>query len=101
MNDDLISRQAAIDALEELKELDYELYVRMGCCHLLEDDWDYVIRRYKEIIKETPSIQPKTGRWIPIKPLLTAVRCSECKRAFAEKTNFCPHCGAKMKGETE
>lgn len=41
----------------------------------------------------------KTGRWINISSLLTAARCSECKSAFAEKTNFCPYCGAKMESE--
>ena len=35
-------------------------------------------------------VQLKTGRWINIKPLLTAARCSECKSAFADKTNYCP-----------
>ena len=45
-------------------------------------------------------MEQKTGRWINIRPLLTAARCSECKSAFAEKTNFCPNCGAKME-ETE
>lgn len=46
-------------------------------------------------------MEQKIGRWINIRPLLTAARCSECKSAFAEKTNFCPYCGAKMEGETE
>jgi len=41
-------------------------------------------------------MEQKTGRWMPIKPLVTAARCSECKRAFTDTTNFCPHCGARM-----
>ena len=43
-------------------------------------------------------MEQKTGQWINISPLLTAARCSECKSAFAEKTNYCPYCGAKMEG---
>lgn len=110
MNDDLISRQTAIEALEELKELDYELYVRTGCCHLLEDHWDYVIRRYKEIIKETPSIQPKTGRWKPLQHLgkeyTWLMECSCCGKGrigsnIALTYNYCPYCGAKMEGEVK
>lgn len=48
-----------------------------------------------------PNVQPKTGRWFNIKSLLTASRCSECKSVFAERTNYCPKCGAKMEGEAE
>lgn len=41
-------------------------------------------------------MEQKTGRWIPIRQLLTAVKCSECKRACADRTNYCPCYGAKM-----
>lgn len=44
-------------------------------------------------------MEQKTGRWINIRPLLTAARCSECKSAFAERTNYCPRCGARMERE--
>ena len=84
MNNDLISRQAAIEA----------------CLN----GWNYDMETIKHIqdnISRLPSVQLKTGRWINIKPLLTAARCSECKSAFADKTNYCPKCGAKMKGEAE
>ena len=87
MNGDLISRQAAIEAMRELPH-EYntkEQRARTGG-----------IAACQTIIRELPSVQPKTGRWINIRPLLTAARCSECKSAFAERTNYCPHCGAKM-----
>lgn len=115
MSDDLISRQAAINALEELKELDYELYIRTSYSHLMEDQWDFVIKRYKEAIKKTPCVQPKTGHWIcDYKGDHVAdYHCSECGRqlGFAFSTQnkkilggrwkYCDVCGAKMKGETE
>lgn len=85
MNDDLISRQEVLNKLNELDQ--QELYLP---CYFKE-----------HIIDEVPNVEPKLGRWISIKPLLTAARCSECKRAFVEKTNYCPNCGAKMEGETE
>ena len=28
------------------------------------------------------------------------IRCSECNRPAERITNFCPHCGAKMEGQT-
>ena len=90
MNDDLISRQAAIEAMRELPH-EYntkEQRARTGG-----------IAACQTIIRELPSVQPKTGRWINISPLLTAARCSECKSAFAERTNYCSHCGARMESE--
>lgn len=85
MSNDLVSRQAAIDIFD-----DYNIAVENG------EIESY--RRYREQLSNLPSVQPpKTGRWIPIKPLLTAARCSECKRAFTDRTIFCPNCGAKMK----
>lgn len=74
MNDDLISRQAAIDAIKKdvMGGLNYE--------------W---------IIKKLPSIQPeqKTGWWIPSKHTDT-VLCSECGKCYADEFNFCPNCGS-------
>lgn len=87
---DLISRQAAIEAMRELPH-EYntkEQRARTGG-----------IAACQTIIRELPSVHPKTGHWIPINPLLTAARCSECKSALAEKTNFCPYCGARMESE--
>lgn len=90
MSDDLISRQAAIDAYLETVE------------PIAIQEWDGEVsacardRDILEMLENLPSTQPKTGRWIPINPLLTAARCSECKSAFAERTNYCPHCGARM-----
>lgn len=98
MNDDLISRQAAIKAIVGVFPVDpmrSEFAQGISCGAALAKTY------VEQMPSAQPEIAPKTGRWINIKPLLTAVRCSECKRAFAEKTNFCPHCGAKMKGETE
>ena len=80
MNDDLISKQELLKKLNELDQQD--LYLP---CHFKE-----------YVIDKVSNIPQKTGRWINTKPLLIAARCSECKKAFAEKTNYCPYCGAKM-----
>lgn len=85
MSDDLISKQEVLNKLNELDQ--QELYLP---CHFKE-----------YVIDEVSNIPQKMGRWINISPLLTAARCSECKRAFAERTNYCSHCGARMESEAD
>jgi hypothetical protein len=101
---DLISRQAAIDALS-----DYLVEKRCPddgtlTCRLIEN----------EVINKLPSIQPerKTGRWTlrRVTYLWEGVecekfetRCSCCERLpISEiKSTYCPNCGADMRGEQE
>lgn len=97
--DDLISRQAAIHLLEEMKELDYELWIRTnGYSHLTEKQWDWLINNFQEqALNEVPNANPKqkTGRWIENKHTDT-VLCSECKKCYGDEYNYCPYCGVKM-----
>lgn len=108
---DLISRQAAIDALNGLcdRECEYskeQRYVMCGACHL---------GSAFDVIEQLPSAEPKHGKWIRnntyhgddtsgyVDPDWT---CSECgKNAIVnpwmmyDLTNFCPNCGAKMEAD--
>ena len=72
--DDLISRQAAIDELHQSINI-FEATDR---------------------IKDLPSVQPerKMGQWIDD-------NCSECGQYVyhGDARNFCPYCGADMRGE--
>ena len=89
MNDDLISRQAAIDYL--LDDL-YDL-----------EDTDCVDKEFiEEGLKRVPSVQPKqkTGQLISNRYTDT-VLCSECKKCYGDESKFCPNCGANMKRESE
>lgn len=102
--DDLISRQAAIDALNDLmlstnvRKLDFE---QIGYNHALADGI-LTIRR-------VPSAQRK-GRWIyrgesESFPGNNEYECSVCGFADAHSESqdvpFCWHCGARMeKGES-
>lgn len=99
MIDDLISRKAAIDALE----------------------WKWAGKAAFDAIKNLPSAQPEPnkGHWtekevIYIKDTKDAIdawqscRCSECGRYdtrpymyFFSEPRFCSHCGAEMKGESD
>lgn len=55
-------------------------------------------------ISET--IEPKRGEWMPIiegnefgEPYQSGIYCSECGETLGYEANYCPNCGAKMKGE--
>ena len=82
--DDLISRQAAIDALYSVDEYN---------------------SRSVKAIKQLPPIQPKRGRWhySDGKParigLSFGVICDQCGTESEYCTNFCGECGADMRGE--
>lgn len=128
MNDDLISRQAAIDSIRELEKS--------------SNGWDYDVLDADltyEVLMEVPAVQPnpekdrqeskdycaecdhvemcswyphdgcefretktkqKTGQWISNRHTDT-VLCSECKKCYGDESKFCPNCGAKMKRESE
>jgi len=78
---DLISRQAALDAVNDC-----------GIC----------IQKILDI----PSAEPerKKGEWIDGMPYVNSHWrvCSECHQSAPESAggyNFCPNCGAEMRGE--
>lgn len=92
MKDDAISRQAAINAVENTD------------CELSSDAWDEIT----DAIMQVPSVQPerKKGHWIWI--TLSEYKCSECGHETTvdecmEKPmyNFCPYCNADMRGEQD
>jgi len=100
MKDDLISRQAAIDAIDRLD--------------IPEDMCVFEILSHIELeIGNLPSAQPerKRGKWIEDDDGWDEViwRCSECDAVFTlvdgtPKENeyyFCPHCGADMRGKQD
>lgn len=92
MNDDLISRQAAIDALH------MHLMYRMGT--------DSNKKRLDDWINGLPSAQPKKGKWISLDDFRgkyneNGYKCSECDEHSDYKENFCPNCGADMRQREE
>ena len=92
--EDCISRQAAIDALGEVHPLDYNA------------------QAIKARIEQLPSVQPTRvkGEWQITDAYPHNVYCSECHTKFAQThwavwedgslpRNYCPNCGADMRGE--
>ena len=80
---DLISRQAAIDAL-------------LAWMNDPEDDRDSAF----DVLMQLPPIQPKRGKWINCDGGIAT--CSICGDRWGVYgvMNFCPSCGAKMEVTT-
>lgn len=78
---DLISRQAAIDALGDAHFKNYGNAIM--------------------VIQVLPSAYPKKGKWIEKSTGgWHFYRCSECGDVeWDAPNNYCPYCGADMRGE--
>ena len=89
MNNDLISRQAAILALIEKGQ--HSRRYKWG------EIWELNGLEIREVLNNLPSVQPeqKTGHWW-INPDGYAPYCSECKHDSRTASTYCPNCGAKM-----
>ena len=88
---DLIDRQAAIDAVEKTKSA------------MASDGEIYVAKINAEMnIQQLPSVSmEKTGRWIEHKSYgISYIECSKCsvwfRRDNLPRNSYCPNCGAKM-----
>lgn len=88
---DLISRQAAIDICRAP-------HMRNADCSDFEME-----------IMMLPPIQPKRGKWIKTARWGRVYYCNQCRNyldfdgvnAGRGSTNFCPNCGADMRGEQD
>ena len=65
-------------------------------------------RCLQEEIKKRLALERKHGKWrtalldhesFGVRPKV--LYCSECKQAIAFPTNFCPNCGASMRGDDD
>ena len=104
--DDLISRQAAIDALmkrdKELRNINwYDKPFAEGECRGIDEAL--------AIVSNLPSAQPqrKTGWWTKAYDGIDDhVKCTGCFKTYdwisqAQYYNYCPNCGADMRGEQD
>ena len=99
---DLISRQDVIDVLEE--QLDYLRTLNKNENPTAEGKW-YGVNWARNTIADLPYKQnerPK-GEWkehhIKGKDFFGNGFICECGRIVRQKENFCPNCGADMRGE--
>lgn len=106
----MISRQQAIDALENDKAALDKIIKGMSAMDVRLDA--YVSQRNQVVydiyaIKQLPPIQPKKGKWIKTARWGRVYYCDQCRNyldfdgvnAGRGSTNFCPNCGADMRGE--
>ena len=90
--EDAISRQAAIDTIENWLS-----------CDDYNDAERHIMRAMQSVLYDLPPVTPteKVGQWIKTtgeNGVTSAVRCSEC--GFEDNRymlfRYCPNCGAKM-----
>lgn len=97
MNNDLISRQAAIDFIK-----DHSYPVRYDNTSI---EQGMTVTGIEQALNEMPSIQPKqkTGRWEHDGGhFANRWICSQCGYKFyfeKSEAKYCPNCGAKMESD--
>ena len=97
-DNDLISRRAVLDMLEDI--------------NAETEGVGFYYEHYVDYIKSLPSVKPQTGHWIEHPEIETSTpeylmfyECSECgdKQCFCKsdihKKHFCNNCGARMEVE--
>ena len=89
---DLISRQAAVDALKDA-----------GMANYLATGDFYGIINALTVIKNMPTAEPKKGKWIINSPV--TMKCDQCGYSIPDwkvhEARFCHNCGARMTEESD
>ena len=90
-------RELFLEALDT--DLNGKPYTRLGLMERWNKECDEVYRYKNEIVDEYKTKNtPKVGTWIDYSS--TMMKCSNCGRYTPRyKYEFCPHCGANMKGD--
>ena len=94
---DLINRQGTIDRINEY----IEEYSEIDSDGNHSEKW-CAMQEAKMTIKNMPSAQPerKTGKWVEKPHVYGVAYCSLCDyELHTNDTNFCPNCGADMRGD--
>ena len=107
-NDDMISRQMAIDALDEqIRQCDKALSafdISMKDAYAVKVERASLVA-FRETLEYMPSAQPelKRGKWIYNSPV--TMKCNQCGLVIKDwdwhRFKFCPNCDCDMRGEQE
>lgn len=93
--EDLISRQAVLDALYELCDTGETL---------IENPWrdNPHIDALVDAIEQLPSVnpqEPKTGHWIDTGSGQECSECHEIQYGYDSNRKYCANCGVRMESE--
>ena len=94
VNDDLISREAALGCFHDWID-------KYGDVHTPDEMLEY------RAIEQLPSAERKNGRWVRIEDEngdFLCWECSECGDRYVmpyHRASYCPNCGAEMRGEED
>ena len=103
MMDDLISREAALEALDQIRYALWEIDIPSPTVpEYIEHHRGVqsVMTRIDEIRSKMEMLPSAGGHWEKIgdKTWWGLYECSECHLITSIDYDYCPHCGAKMKG---
>ena len=101
---DYIFRQDAIRAIAEQAMFEATLDSPYACD--VVEEWDEYGRDVLEGVPSADVVEHKYGEWMPIidanelgEPYQCGIYCSECGFQTVILSNFCPECGADMRGD--
>lgn len=98
--DEYISRKAAIAYIRERSEECQKAFEEFGGeSGIYADAYNDLAEDFHSI--PAADVAPVVhGRWVPFHSEAAGdiQYCSACEIGFAAKTDYCPHCGAKMDG---
>lgn len=107
---EMIYKQDVIDAISPLyHEHEYRIHGKAESYSQYNEAWQDALSMVENVIFNLPATQPQRmrGRWIPDNPVGGGYWvCTACKHpteAFAADIiyNYCPFCGADMRGEQD
>jgi len=93
---DLISREKALTELEA-----HKLPKQYCIDHNIDETIDMGMVRI--ILNQLPSavLEREKGEWIKCCSCCREYKCSNCEYEHCQESNFCPNCGADMRGDKE
>ena len=102
---DYIEREALLERIDGIWDCADMVFEPNDKCCRADDCASCKWRETKNAIRKIAAYLPaadvrevKMGKWIA---WYGAVRCTECGHDTIKKTNFCPNCGADMRGEED